>query len=125
MVSTRRRIERLEDLEARESKASRQSEIPIAIRVYCTHVERNHARERGRPVPRYSEEEIVHMRESDLEIAAGGGVVAAYRENAGWQDPESQEVLDGWEEHARERLARVAELGEEWARAYQDEAEDD
>ncbi|MCA1716267.1 MAG: hypothetical protein LC781_05175 [Actinobacteria bacterium] len=114
---------RLERLEARAPPGERGEVSTIGLRVLCTAVERHRARAAGRPLPPYASEEVLHLREMDIEIAAGGGLVAALRESPGWQADEAQEVLDGWEHDARRRLARAEELGEEWARAYQEDDE--
>ncbi|MBA3471998.1 MAG: hypothetical protein H0T57_02015 [Rubrobacter sp.] len=112
---------RLERIEALASPGERGEASTIELRVLCTAVERHRATVAGGPLPAYASEEIEHLRESDIEVAAGGGVVAALRESPGWQALGAQEVLDGWEHDARRRLARAEELGEEWARAYQEE----
>lgn len=96
---------RLSDLENRSSGA--QWEIPIEVRILLKAVAGHRARERGEEPPTYTQEELEAMREEDLEVISGGGVVGIYRDSAGWTTPEALEILDSWEEGARRRLERL------------------
>ncbi len=96
---------RLSDLEAGSSGA--EWEIPIEVRILLKAVAGHRARERGEKPPTYTQEELEAMREEDLEVISGGGVVGILRDSAGWTSPESLEILDSWEEGARRRLERA------------------
>ena len=100
-MSKRRRVERLEaGVEAETS----QWVVPIEVSVHCKAVERYQALRDGKQPPPYSREEIAAMRKWDLETVAGESFEARMREDAGWQTPGSQELLDTWEGDAHRRL---------------------
>ncbi len=82
-------------------------EIPLATRLYLKAVERYRARERGDDLPAYAQEELEALHADDIETVAGGGAVGSMRASVGWKSPEGRELLDAWEEAARQRLARV------------------
>ena len=119
------RLKRLED------KASTNSEwtIPIEVRVLAKTVARHHALEEGREPPPYSREEVEEMRQDDLEIVAGGGVVGECRNNSkGWERPEARELLATWEEDAHRRVELGRDLPPErwhevWGADENDEEE--
>lgn len=91
---------RLSDLEARASGPK--WEIPIDVCMHLKAVKRHQARERGEPPPVYTQAELEQMHRDDLADAAGG-VVGLLRDSVGWSSPESLEILDSWEEGARQR----------------------
>jgi hypothetical protein len=111
---------RLQALEAKEANDGSGWTIPIEARVLMTAVARCHGLEDGKRPPRHAQEEIAHLRESDLEDAAGGGVVGQLRDSPGWQSEEARELLDSWEEGARRRLKSSEGLPpERWHEAYE------
>jgi hypothetical protein len=95
---------RLAGLEAKASDANSEWVTPIEVSVHCKSVERAQARRDGREAAPYTQEEVAALREWDIETVEGRGFVAEMRENAGWQTPGSQALLDSWEEGARLRL---------------------
>ncbi len=97
--------DRLRRLEART--ASQKWETPIEVLVLTKAVERHQARKSGEEPPAYTPEEITHMHAKDLAEAAGGGTVAYFRNSAGWQSEEGQEILDEWQEAATRRLRLI------------------
>lgn len=98
---------RLSDLEARVSGTDVQREIPMEVRLLLKAVERHQARENDEEPPPYTQAELEEMHRDDLAEAAGGGMVGLLRDSAGWTSSESLEILDAWEEGARQRLERV------------------
>ncbi len=82
----------------------------MAAMVLCKATERYRARAAGEEPPPYTQAEIEHMRESDLETVAGGGAAAGLRDNPGWQSEVPQGTLDEWEEGARRRLEEAKDL---------------
>lgn len=112
---------RLEKLEA-GAASSAEWVTPIEVRAYCTTIERLHARREGRQPPPYSEEEIAHFRQSDIEIVADGGVVGQYRKGVGWQSEKARELLDEWEREARQRVEAGRDLPpERWHEVWGDD----
>jgi hypothetical protein len=107
---------RLAILEARLTANSRRG-IPPEVRQLFREV----AREReGRRVPRHTLSELEHLQREDLEEVSGRGMVADLRGDVSWQSHEAQDLLDEWEEGARERLARVDDLPpERWHEVYE------
>jgi len=108
-VSTKRRLEALEKRLAPSGDPAKY-EIPTEVQALLTHIERYRARSGGRAPPEHSEEEIRHMRESDLQTVAGMGAGVELRDDPGWQAPEAQALLDSWEEAARLRLEQAEGL---------------
>jgi hypothetical protein len=98
--------ERLGRLEAK-APAPQPERIPVVISVLLTAIERHRATLHGNEPPPYSSEEQEEMHRTDLEIAAGGGVVGYLRESGGWDSPESQAFLAELEEGARERVSAM------------------
>lgn len=113
---------RLGDLEAKASGP--EWEIPIEVRLLLKATRRHQARERGELPPAYTRAELEEMRREDLAEAAGGGVVGIFRDSAGWTSPETLEILDSWEEDARQRVERV-EGGEPLEAVYDELPEDE
>ncbi len=103
-MGARRRLERLEAARGAEKAPY---EVPLPTRLYLKAVARHQARERGDDPPAYTQEELEALHADDLETVAGGGAVGSMRASAGWKSPEGRELLDAWEEAARQRLARV------------------
>ncbi len=103
-MGARRRLERLE---AARGAGETPYEVPLPTRLYLKAVERHRARENGEEPPAYTQEELEALREHDLEAVAGGGAVGSMRPSVGWKSPEGRELLDAWEEAARQRLARL------------------
>jgi hypothetical protein len=101
---------RLEKLEARLRNSGETPSTPIELRVYFSTIERAQAHKEGRKPRPYTQEEIEYLRQGDLEIAAGGGVVGHLRESVGWQGEESRAGLDVWEEDARGRVEAAKDL---------------
>ncbi len=112
---------RLSNLEARVS--GQQWEIPIEARVLLKAVARHHARNRREEPPPYTAEELEAMHAEDLDTVAGGGVAGQLRAGKGWESPESVELLDAWEEDARQRLERI-EDGEPLEAVYNDDEDE-
>ncbi len=106
MGSVERRLERLE---AARGAGEAPYEVPMTTRLYLKAVERYRARERGDDPPAYTQEELGALHEHDLETVSDGGAVGSMRASAGWKSPEGRELLDAWEEAARQRLVRVDE----------------
>lgn len=115
-----RRLLRLEG----HATPHRTPEVPVEVRIQLKAVERHQARERGEEPSAYTQEEIEAMREEDLEVIGGGGVVGILRDSAGWTSPESLEILDSWEEGARRRLERL-EDGESPEVVYDDDEDEE
>ena len=67
---------RLEALEAKVPKAEKPCEAPMRMQVHFKHVECYRARASGEDPPPYTQGEIEHMREDDLETVAGRGLSA-------------------------------------------------
>jgi len=115
------RLKRLED------KASTNSEwvVPIEVRLLTKTVARHHALQDSKEPPPYTQEEIEAMRQDDLEIVAGGGVVGECRNNSkGWESEEARELLATWEEDAHRRVEAGKDLPPElWHRVWADENE--
>ncbi len=105
-MGARRRLERLE---AARGTQKAPYEVPLPTRLYLKAVERYRARERGEEPPAYSPDELAALHADDLETVAGGGAVGSMRASVGWKSPEGRELLDAWEEAARQRLVRVEE----------------
>ncbi len=103
-MGARRRLERLE---AARGVGESPYEIPMSVRIYFKVLGRYRARERGEEPPAYTQEELEALHADDLETVAGGGAVGSMRASAGWKAPEGRELLDAWEEAARQRLARL------------------
>jgi hypothetical protein len=119
---------RLQALEVKEANKDSEWVTPIEVRVHLKALERHHALLVGKELPSYSQEEIEHMRESDLEVANGGGIVAQLREEPGWQNEEARTLLSAWEDRARARLKRGEGLPpERWSEVWgvDEEEEDD
>ncbi len=103
-MGARRRLERLE---AARGAGEAPYEIPTDVLLYMKAVERYRARERGDDPPAYSPDELAALHADDLETVDGGSAVGSMRASVGWKSPEGRELLDAWEEAARQRLARV------------------
>ena len=101
---------RLEKLEAQTSDADSKRVTLIEVRILAKAVERRQARNDGRESPPYAQEEIEQLRPYDLEIAAGDGMVAQFREAAGWQSEEAHKLLGNWEREAHRRLEQAKNL---------------
>ena len=115
---------RLEALEVKEADANSEWITPIEARVHMKAVARYHARENGKEPPRYTEEEIAHLRNSDLETVEGRGVEARLRDSAGWQSREARELLAAWRRSAYRRLEASEGLPHErWAEVYEHDDE--
>jgi hypothetical protein len=118
----RRRLERLES----ESEARNTTwEIPPHTRLLLKKINRHHARGVGEEPPAYTDAELLEMYREDVEVSQGRGIVGDLRENPGWQSEDGQTLLGAWEEDARRRLARAAELGDRWQEAYEDDETDE
>ncbi len=66
------------------------------------------------------------MRSWDIETAEGRGVEAGLRETPGWQNAEGQDLLDRWQEAARDRLEAAKDLPpERWCEVWGVDDEDD
>lgn len=110
---------RLGELEARMETEARRGETPPEVSVLLKAVARHQARDEGKKLPPYTQEEIEEMRWDDLEIAAGGGVVGHLRENVGWQSAEGRAKLKEWEEDAHRRLEQAKSLPpERWCEVW-------
>ena len=94
------RLSRIEDAAA----SSREHVIPVHVRLLVKYMERHRAFEEGREPPSYTDEELNAKYQSDLETAAGEGVVGWLRGSAGWARPQEQQLLAIWEEQARRRV---------------------
>ncbi len=119
-MDVRRRLERLE---AARGTQKAPYEVPMSVRIYLKAVERHRAHENGEVPPAYAQEELEALHADDLETVADGSVVGLMRSSGGWESPEGRELLDGWEEGARQRLARVEE-GETLEAVYEDDGEE-
>ena len=84
--------------------------IPVHVRLLAKYMERNRAFAEGRELPAYTDEELRAKYESDLEVAAGEGVVGWLRGSAGWSRPEERRMLEIWEEQARRRVEAAQSL---------------
>lgn len=102
--------QRLGELEARMETEARRGETPLEVGVLLKAVARHQAREEGKELPPYTQEEIEEMRRDDLEVVAGGGVVGWLRGGGGWQSEEARVRLDEWEEDAHRRLEQAENL---------------
>ncbi len=120
-MGARRRLERLE---AARGTQKAPYKVPVEVRIYLKTLERYRARERDDDPPAYTQEELEALHAADLETVAGGGAVGSMRASAGWKSPEGRELLDAWEEDARQRLARVEE-GETLGAVYEDDGEEE
>ena len=117
---------RLQALEVKEANKGSEWVTPIEARVHMKAVERYHALEDGKELPPYTREEIAHLRESDLETAAGGGAVGQFRDSPGWQSEEARELLGSWEERARRRLEASEGLPpERWHEVYEHDEDEE
>jgi hypothetical protein len=87
---------------------------------------RHQAAEEGKPLPPWSERELLELYRDDLELVNGHGVIELYRTAPGWQDRGQegggQEMLDEWEQDARKRLALVDEIGVSLREVYEEHA---
>jgi hypothetical protein len=70
----------------------------------------------GEDPPRYDEEELLYLYTEDVRLAR-----EPLEENRGADATGQRKMLAEWREDARRRLARAAELGDEWRRAYEDD----
>ncbi len=102
-MGARRRLERLEAARG----AGTPYEVPVEVRIYLKAVQRHRAHEDGDDPPAYAPDELAALHAEDLDNASGGGVVGTLRDSGGWESPEGRELLDAWEEAARQRLARL------------------
>jgi hypothetical protein len=110
---------RLRQLEARLRDSGATPPTPIELRVYFSTMERLKAREEGRKPRSYTQEEIEHLRQGDLEIAAGGGVVGQLRQSVGWKSEDCQESLDAWRVDVRRRVEAAKDLPpERWREVW-------
>lgn len=118
---------RLSKLETNNEAATSEWVTPIEVRILAKAVARHYARKDGREPQAYTQEEIAHLRDEDLEAAVGRGVVGEYRGSGGWGSPEGQVMLDEWEESARCRVEAMAGLPpERWGEVYDhDELEEE
>jgi hypothetical protein len=115
-VSIKRRLGELET--RRETEAS-QGTTPPELGLFFKVIASHQAREEGKEPPPYTQEEIVKLRQDDLEIAAGRGVVVQLRKSVGWQSEEALATLKEWEEDARRRLGQAENLPpERWCEVW-------
>ena len=84
--------------------------IPVHVRLLTKYMERHCAFKEGRELPSYTDEELNAKYQSDLEVAAGEGVVGWLRGSAGWARPQEQQLLAIWEEQARRRVDAAQSL---------------
>ncbi len=117
---------RLKRLEGRITEPNKGWVVPIEVRVLTKAVARHQAHEAGRELPPYTQEEVEEMRQSDIEILAGGGAVGKLRDSKGWQSEEANELLDAWERDAHRRLEAVKDLPpERWGEVYEHDDEEE
>lgn len=101
---------RIEQLEARLRNPGAAPSTPLELRTYFSTIERVQAREEGRKPRPYTQVEIEHLRQDDLEIGGGGGVVGRLRQSVGWKSEDCQESLDAWRADARRRVEAGKDL---------------
>ena len=101
--------DRLSRVEA-AADAAKPHTVPIHTRLLVKYMERRRAFEEGRELPAYTDEELNAKYQSDLEVAAGEGVVGWLRGSAGWARPQERQLLAIWEEQARRRVEAAQNL---------------
>ena len=90
---------RLDKLEGRLRSPYRQDPVRAAVlKEYLNAC----ARARGEPEEPWTEEELAALHEADVWFLKEG--IPAYRHKRGWQSPEAQEILDGWERDTRQKI---------------------